>query len=347
MYRLNPILAFACCLSTMGTGWAFSQTTKPPRSAVQPASAAEPAHLRQRAESLVRRLLEPAHLSQSALKLHPPRHIRPKTSMWTEDLPDIWEVRFELGETGGGHLFLSATEEMILEEFAFDSSKPVPPLHGDWVPGVPNLQQFPIPSPSGKGRTASGCVPTAGASLIGFWAARAHPGWLDSGTAHPAAQAEQDALRAATLRLRKSMRMIEIRDKEGYADGTMSLSGSTPEELAKALARDARERNVPVRVQVNDFSVEDLRTEIRAGRPALVTCVVRLPHKPDLAWGHQLVAVGCQQVEDFDYVGVVDNFYPVRNATTVRWIEKGVFGSLLTVRPGAEEGGKADQKNTP
>lgn len=351
--RFQPLILL---LGSLPLSTTSAQAAPPPQAPASPAPAAEPEHLRQRADSLIRRLLEPARLSNSAPTLHTPKRIRLKPGQpWTTGLPDIWEVRFDVAGAGGGHLFMSANEEMTLEEFALDVSKPVPPLHGDWVPGVPNLQQFPIPSPSGKGLTASGCVPTAGSSLVGFWAARAYPGWLSapkpsgeapSGESFSAA-AEKEALQAATLRLRKKMQMAEIPDKEGYAEGTMSLSGAFPEELANALRKDAGERKVPVRVQVSPFSVETLRAEIRAGRPALASCVVRLPHKPELAWGHEMVAVGCQQVEDFDYVGVVDNFYPARHAATVRWIEKGAFSSLITVRPEEKRGLPADQKTTP
>ena len=316
-------------------------------------------NVRQRAESLIRRLLHPAKLENAPLRIAPPRLVNPKPGQRWGTLPPVRTVRFNVSDLGSGYLFLSTSEEMALEEFAFDLTHPVHPLNGGWVEGVPNLQQFPIPSPGGKGQTASGCVPTAGASLIGFWAAHAFAGWLTAGRngetqSVPPSEfknsedRENTALKKATLRLRKNMRMIEIDDKEGYTDHTLSLSGALTDDLARALQRDAEERKQPFQTRYADFSVETLHTEIENGRPMLVDCVVRLPHKPELTWGHEVVAVGWQQVEDFEYIGVVDNFFPVQNAATVRWIEKRAFGGGIVVKPDRKTSpSEPDKKTTP
>ena len=82
--------------------------------------------------------------------------------------------------------------------------------------GVPPIQQFPMKSMDGA-LVASGCVPTAGASLIAFWAARpTAAAWGGEG--------EQALVR----RLRSRMRMGVIPDAEGYTDGKMSLAGGLP-----------------------------------------------------------------------------------------------------------------------
>jgi hypothetical protein len=314
------------------------------------------ARVHQRAESLLSRLLEPAKLPAPSLKVAQ-RVAQKRGQPWSSDLPEIWDIRFSLVPEGGGHLFLRADGEMVLEEFALDFPFPIPPLNGGRILGVPNLQQFPIPSPSGTGRTASGCVPTAGAALMGFWSERGLAAWLHGGNTPavpenapgtPPAPAGPEknlsVLKAATLRLRERMPMLEIPDKQGYTDRTMSLSGAFDEDLARALREEARAHGVPVEVQHGMFSREVLRTETAAGRPMLVTCRVRLPHKPELSWGHALVAVGWQQVEDFDYVGVVDNFFPVKNPATVRWIEKSTFGSAIRVQPIPAETGPYSPK---
>jgi hypothetical protein len=314
-----------------------------------------PSPISARAESLLERLLEPASPSAPAFSLHPPRWVAQKPGQrWAPEIPPVWEIRFTFGSLGAGYLFLSGDGELRLEEFAFDLPHPVPPLNGGWIRGIPNLQQFPVPSPSGKGQTASGCVPTSAASLVGFWAARVFPHWLPQRPASAAPLPQQAGtppedsdLRAFTLRLREKMRMIEIPDKEGYADGSLSLSGALPSDAATALQKTAQEQQVAVHVSESEFSVSQLRTEIGAGRPVLVSCTVRLPHKPDLAWGHEMVAAGFQQVEDFDYVGVVDNFMPLKNASTLRWIEKSAFHSAICVCPEGNERKRADQKKTP
>ena len=150
--------------------------------------------------------------------------------------------------------------------------------------GVPPIQQFPIKSADGT-LVASGCVPTAGASLIAFWAARPT-------TAAWGGEGEQALVR----RLRSRLRMGVIPDAEGYTDGKMSLAGAFPEQLAEALQADADERGVDVDVAISGYDRRLLSAELSAGRPVLVSCMVLVPRKPQLSWGHQVVAVGRAEI---------------------------------------------------
>jgi hypothetical protein len=127
------------------------------------------------------------------------------------------------------------------------------------------------------------------------------------------------------------MQMQEIADTSGYTDDGSALSGAFPDELANALRKDAEEHGTGVRVELAKFDSKKLRQEIQSARPVLVSCVVRLPHKPHLSWGHEVVAVGWQSIENLGYVGVRDNFLPTQNDSTIRWIREEVFGSMITV----------------
>jgi hypothetical protein len=176
-------------------------------------------------------------------------------------------------------------------------------------------------SPDGT-LVASGCVPTAGASLIAFWAARPT-------TAAWGGEGEQALVR----RLRSRLRMGVIPDAEGYTDGKMSLAGAFPEQLAEALQADADERGVDVDVAISGYDRRLLSAELSAGRPVLVSCMVLVPRKPQLSWGHQVVAVGRAEVGGVHYVGVIDNFYVPRLAGSIRWIAEDRVNLLVLVRP--------------
>lgn len=250
---------------------------------------------------------------------------------WLTGLSPIWHVPVRIEALGRGYFMFETGPENKLHEFALDLPAPVAPRDGAQIRGVPNLQQFQV---TGKQhpQTASGCVPTAAACLVGYWAAGALPEW-----GSPALNQSTDILKKATLRLRSKMQMQEIADTFGYTDDGNALSGAFPDDLANALRRDAEEHGAEVRVEIAKFDSKKLREEIQSSRPALVSCVVRLPHKPHLSWGHEVVAVGWQKIEDFGYVGVRDNFFPTQNDSTVRWIREEVFNSMITVSPAQQK----------
>jgi hypothetical protein len=123
-----------------------------------------------------------------------------------------------------------------------------------------------------------------------------------------------------------------IPDAEGYTDGKMSLAGAYPEQLAEALQADADERGVDVDVAISGYDRRLLSAELSAGRPVLVSCMVLVPRKPQLSWGHQVVAVGRAEIGGAHYVGVIDNFYVPRLAGSIRWIAEDRVGQLVLVR---------------
>ena len=113
----------------------------------------------------------------------------------------------------------------------------------------------------------------------------------------------------------------------------MTLAGAMPQDLARAIQADADAHQVPIASEWHRFDFELLKAEIDAGRPCLLSCTVRLPHKPHLSWGHELAGVGWAMLGGGRFAGVSDNFYPTRSAGTVRWIRIDAFSSLITVRP--------------
>ncbi|MEY4854740.1 MAG: hypothetical protein RIR32_1416, partial [Verrucomicrobiota bacterium] len=96
---------------------------------------------------------------------------------------------------------------------------------------------------------------------------------------------------------------------------------------------DADQYRIPVRVTVAPFRPETLAEELAAGRPVLVSCVVLVPRKPELTWGHEVVAVGQVEVAGARFIGVVDNFYAPRLAGSIRWIAEDRVNLLVLVRP--------------
>jgi hypothetical protein len=124
-----------------------------------------------------------------------------------------------------------------------------------------------------------------------------------------------------------------IPDAEGYTDGKMSLAGAFPEQLAEALQADADERGVDVDVAISGYDRRLLGAELSAGRPVLVSCMVLVPRKPQLSWGHQVVAVGRAEVGDAHYIGIIDNFYAPRLAGSIRWIAEDRVNLVVLVRP--------------
>jgi hypothetical protein len=247
------------------------------------------------------------------------RRIRPEPTRWQRPGRPFWWAELRCTEGSAG--YLAWTDDGRLIDFSVEGLRHATTPQAFALVGVPPIQQFPMKSMDGA-LVASGCVPTAGASLIAFWAAR-------PATAAWGGEGEQALVR----RLRSRLRMGVIPDAEGYTDGKMSLAGAFPEQLAEALQADADERGVDVDVALSGYERGLLSTELSAGRPVLLSCIVLVPRKPQLSWGHQVVAVGRAEVGGAHYVGVVDNFYEPRLAGSIRWIAEDRVNLLVLVRP--------------
>ena len=249
------------------------------------------------------------------------RRIVPVATRWSAPGEPFWWAELTGPDGSAGYLAWREVGDRRLIDFSLEGLVAIdrPPARA--LGGVPPIQQFAIKGAAGA-PVASGCVPTAGASLIAFWSAR--PGAAAWGGA-----GEQDLVR----RLRGRMRMGVLPDLEGYTDGKMSLAGAFPDELAEALQADADERGVDVDVALSGYDRQLLGAEISAGRPVLVSCVVLLPRKPELSWGHQVVGVGRAEIGGAHYVGVIDNFFTPRIPGSIRWIAEDRVGQLVLVRP--------------
>ncbi|MEY3392674.1 MAG: hypothetical protein RLZZ322_1523, partial [Verrucomicrobiota bacterium] len=247
------------------------------------------------------------------------RRIQPLPTRWARSGRPFWWADLRGDDGAAGHL--AWTDDGRLIDFSLEGLSAVISPQAFALAGVPPIQQFPLKAPDDS-VVASGCVPTAGASLIAFWSARA-------GTMAWGGAGDQDLVR----RLRARMRMGILPDLEGYTDGKMSLAGAFPDELAEALQADADERGVDVDVALSGYDRALLGAELSAGRPVLVSCVVLLPRKPELSWGHQVVGVGRAEVGGIHYVGVVDNFFTPRIHGSIRWIADDRIGQLVLVRP--------------
>jgi hypothetical protein len=142
-------------------------------------------------------------------------------------------------------------------------------------------------------------------------------------------------LKKITERLRAKMQMQEIQDKDGFTDSGMPVSGAYPADLVEALKQDAAECGVAIQTSLARFSMETLKREIAASRPVLISCVVRLPQKPHLSWGHEVTGVGWLELDGRPFVGVRDNFLPSASGETIRWMEAGQCEILITIQPSA------------
>ncbi len=247
------------------------------------------------------------------------RRVQPQPSRWQRQGRPFWWATLRCSEGAAG--YLAWTDDGRLIDFSVEGLSEVTAVQAFALSGVPPIQQFPMKAPDGS-LVASGCVPTAGASLIAFWSVRPRmAAWGGAG--------EQDLVR----RLRGRMPMSVIPDEEGYADGKMSLTGSFPAALAEAMQADADERGVNVDVGVSGYDRQLLAAELSAGRPVLLSCMVLLPRKPELSWGHQVVAVGRAEVGGAHFVGIIDNFFVPRLGGTIRWIAEDRVNQLVLVRP--------------
>ena len=258
-----------------------------------------------------------------------------KDLTWATGLPPAWWVTITDRKGATGYLAWDANADGKLIEFAFDAPLKVETKEAKALQGVPALQQFPISQETGK-TIASGCVPTSGASVLGYWIDHGFPQWRGD--------AGETPLCNLARRLRGRMNMEAIPDKDGFTDDEMTLAGASPEDLATAIQKDADAHEVAIECRPGNFDCETLKTEIAAGRPVILSCTVRLPHKPQLSWGHEVAGVGWAKVGEVSFVGVLDNFYPTRNPETIRWIRSDAFDSLITIRPIAKKAAEFGEK---
>lgn len=260
-----------------------------------------------------------APVDLKSLEVGAVRRVQPSPTRWQQPGRPFWwaELRCAAGSAG----YLAWTDDGRLTDFSLEGLREVTAPQAFALAGVPPIQQFPIKSPDGV-LVASGCVPTAGASLIAFWSARPGlAGWAGAG--------EQELVR----RLRTRMQMRVLPDAEGFTDGQMALAGAYPDNLAKAMQTDADERSVTVDVALSGYDRRLLGAELAAGRPVLLSCLVLVPRKPELSWGHQVVGVGRAEVSGAHFVGVIDNFYVPRISGSIRWIAEDRVIDLVLVRP--------------
>ena len=248
--------------------------------------------------------------------------------IYQSGLGPVWvaEVTTPGGHTG--YLMWEDSPEAFLVDFAWDAPEEqcLPkPGRGALLRNVPNQQQFPVQGNSAP-KIASGCVPTAGANLVGFWVNKGLHRW----TGTPSATAD---LRLVASRLRNRLRMQEIPDLDGFTENGMPLSGAFPADLRDGLQLDAAAHGIPLETTLERFSGGALKRETAEGRPVLLSCLVRLPQKPRLSWGHEVTGTGWVEVEGRLFAGVRDNFLPSRSGETTRWIGEGQMQTLLRAEP--------------
>ncbi|MDB6135782.1 MAG: hypothetical protein JWM59_4025 [Verrucomicrobiales bacterium] len=304
-----------------------------PAPASTPPTETEPPDFRPKgATHLAEILRQPWAQGWAGATLEDVRLVPPKPgAAFPTRLPAAWHARMAGPEGKSGYLMWEDRDQGGLIEFALDDRLAVEGPDGKALPGVTALQQFPLPGESKNAKpVASGCVPTAGASVFDFWRRRLSPSPSPADTKN---QEEQTRLQDLTRQLRSRISMMTIPDHDGFTGDSMDLAGANPAELAKALQAEAEARQLKAVVRFYRFSFEALKSEVNAGRPALLSCVVRVPHKPELSWGHEVAATGWLELGGTRFAGILDNFYPVRHPDTVRWIREDAFVSLITMKP--------------
>ena len=260
--------------------------------------------------------------ARTALQVASVRPVKPVATRWSSAGQPFWwaELKTPSG-AAAGYLAWRAEGRHELLDFSLEGLTECEGAAAKALAGVPPIQQFPIKGADGL-PVASGCVPTAGGSLMAFWSNRGTFDW----------QAD-DSHEGLVRRIRDRLPMMVMADAEGYTDGKMALAGAFPDALVAGLRADAAQYRIPVDIALVRYSDPVLRTEISAGRPALLLCNVLVPRKPELSWGHAVVAVGYAEVGGKSFVGVIDNFHVSRQPGTVRWIAADRCSHLVLVRP--------------
>jgi hypothetical protein len=249
------------------------------------------------------------------------RLVSPKATRLGSSGEPLWWATLQTDDGEAGYLAWRAGGDRTLVDFSLEGLTDLSAPQAVALPGVPPIQQFSLRGPDGK-PVASGCVPTAAASLVAYWSNRGTYDW----------QAD-DSHEGLTMRLRDRLPMQTIPDLAGFTDGKMALAGTSAQALVAGLKEDAAQYKVAVAVTLEPFAFVALRQEVAAGRPALVTCGVPVPRKPELSWGHAVVAVGFAEVDGRPFVAVVDNYLVVRAPGTLRWIAAERCREIIFVRP--------------
>ncbi len=242
------------------------------------------------------------------------------------NLSPVWVAEVESPTGANGHVIWDSTGAGKLVEFSFDDKLVVNSDSAKAMSGIPFLQQFVV---AGKEEAlmASGCVPTAAASVVSYWAKTKYPQWRGG---------DSKTRKDLALRLRGRLKMSLFPDQDGFTENGMTLAGAFPGDLLKVLRADAAKYQVPMEMEIGRFSFPPFKKEIDESRPVLLSCVVRVPHKPVLSWGHEVAAVGYCEIDGVKLVGVQDNFFPTKNEETIRWIREDAFRSMITLRPRVE-----------
>ena len=285
--------------------------------------------LRERGTSILREIVsQPWLKSWKSATLKNIRLISEKPDLHQPlNLPPVWSALISGPNGASGHLIWDSIGEGRLVEFSLDDKLEVKGESGQAISGVPSFQQFPIPGRDLK-PIASGCVPTAAASVVSYWASQKYPSWGDHGKNSP---------KDLVLRLRSKLKMTPFPDIDGFTANRMALAGAYPSELLKALKAETVAYNLPIQIGFGRFTFSLFKKEIDNSRPTLLSCLVRVAHKPQLSWPHQVVGVGYYEIDDVKLVGVMDNFFPTNHKETIRWIRQDAFRSILTLRPSEEE----------
>lgn len=299
------------------------------------AKASEPAQV-QRAAAIIAALAEnfEAPAWRGVVCSAPKRVEQASGQIHNAGLAPVWVTEVHAQQGARGYLMWEDSEEAPLVDFAWDApAEESPPKlrKGAHLHQVANQQQFPVAGDL-TARVASGCVPTAGANLIGFWAQKGFSAWAGSSQN----SVPWPDLQLVTNRLRNRLHMQEIPDKDGFTDDGMTLSGAFPEDLRDCLQKDAADHGITLQTTLEAFSSDALKKETAAGRPVLLSCLVRLPQKPRLSWGHEVTGIGWIEIEGRFFAGVRDNFFPCASPQTTRWIGEGQIKTLIRAVPQPE-----------
>ena len=249
------------------------------------------------------------------------RLVVPTSTAWNHSSTPYWWAIVCMNAGDLGHISWDAGEGGKLREFYLSRIQTMDGKHAKTIGPIPDIQQFPLDMPGAATPVASGCVPTAAGSLIAYHAGGAAAAWRGG--------ADDVGI---VRRIRGRLDMTVIPDAEGFADGKMALAGCHAEALPDALRADAEACGVKADVAYHPFVYQDYKAEIDARRPCLLSCVVPLPAKPQLIWGHEVVGAGYAEAEGVELVGVIDNFIGAGTPGATRWVRRDVFEGMVTVK---------------